>query len=32
MKQLHYRPGDVLFMAGALILAVAVGVLGRFGL
>ncbi len=32
MKQLHYRPGDVLFMAGALALAVSVGVLGHFGL
>ena len=32
MKQLHYRPGDVLFMAGALALAVAIGVLGHFGL
>ena len=32
MKQLHYRPGDVVFMLGALALAVSVGVLGRFGL
>ncbi len=32
MKQLHYRPGDVLFMLGALALAVSVGVLGHFGL
>lgn len=32
MKQLHYRPGDLVFMAGALALAVLVGVLGRFGL
>ena len=32
MKQLHYRPGDVLFMAGALALAVFIGVLGYWGL
>ncbi len=32
MKQLHYRSGDVLFMVGALVLAVAIGVLGHFGL
>ncbi len=32
MKQLHYRPGDVVFMLGALALAVAVGVLGHWGL
>ena len=32
MKQLHYRPGDVVFMLGALVLAVSIGVLGRFGL
>ena len=32
MKQLHYRPGDLLFMLGALALAVAIGVLGHFGL
>lgn len=32
MKQLRYRPGDILFMLGALALAVIVGVLGRFGL
>ena len=32
MKQLHYRTGDVLFMAGALALAVFIGVLGHWGL
>ena len=32
MKQLHYRPGDVVFMLGALAVAVGVGVLGHFGL
>jgi energy-coupling factor transport system permease protein len=32
MKQLHYRPGDVVFMLGALALAVGIGVLGCFGL
>ena len=32
MKQLHYRPGDVLFMLGASALAVSIGVLGHFGL
>ena len=32
MKQLHYRSSDVLFMVGALVLAVAIGVLGHFGL
>lgn len=32
MKQLHYRPGDILFMLGALALAVGIGVLGHFGL
>ena len=32
MKQLHYRPGDTLFTAGALVLAVFIGVLGHFGL
>ncbi len=32
MKQLHYRPGDVVFILGSLALAVAVGVLGHFGL
>ena len=32
MKQLHYRPGDLLFMLGSLILAVFIGVLGQFGL
>ena len=31
MKQLHYRPGDILFMLGALALAVGIGVLGHFG-
>ena len=32
MKQLHYRPGDIVFIACALALAVLIGVLGRFGL
>ena len=32
MKQLHWRPGDVLFMLGALAAAVAAGVLGCWGL
>ena len=32
MKQLHYKPGDILFMAGALVLAVFTGVLGHFSL
>ena len=32
MKQLHYRPGDAVFMAGALVLAVFIGILGHFGL
>ena len=32
MKQLRCRPGDIVFMAGALALAVLIGVLGRFGL
>ena len=32
MKQLHYRPGDVVFMLGALAVAVSIGVLGHFGL
>ena len=32
MKQLHYRPGDILFMLGALTLAILIGVLGHFGL
>ena len=32
MKQLHYRPGDVVFMLGALALAAGIGVLGCFGL
>ena len=32
MKQLHYRPGDVVFMLSALVLAVGIGVLGHFGL
>ena len=32
MKQLHCRPGDVLFMLGALALAVLIGVLGHWGL
>ena len=31
MKQLHYRSGDVLFMLGALALAVGIGVLGHWG-
>ena len=31
MKQLHYRPGDILFMLGVLALAVGIGVLGHFG-
>ena len=32
MKQLHYRPCDILFMLGALAVAVGIGVLGHFGL
>ena len=32
MKQLHYRPGDILFMLGTLALAVGIGVLGHWGL
>ena len=32
MKQLHYRPGDILFMLGALALAVFIGILGHWGL
>lgn len=32
MNNLHFRPADGLFMAVALIIAVAVGILGRFGL
>ena len=32
MKQLHWRPGDVLFMLGAVAAAVAAGVLGCWGL
>lgn len=32
MKQLHYRPGDILFMLGALALAVLTGILGYWGL
>lgn len=32
MNKLHFRPADGLFMAAALIIAVAVGILGRFGL
>lgn len=32
MNRLHFRPADGLFMAVALIIAVAVGILGRFGL
>ncbi len=32
MKQLHYRPGDLLFMLGVLALAVLTGVLGHWGL
>ena len=32
MKQLHWRPGDVLFMLGALAAAMAAGVLGCWGL
>ncbi len=32
MNQLHFKPVDGLFMAGALLLCVAVGVLGRMGL
>ena len=32
MKQLHYRPGDLLFMLGALALAVLIGILGHWGL
>ena len=31
MKQLHYRTGDILFMLGALALAIGIGVLGHFG-
>ena len=32
MKQLHYRSGDILFMLGALALAVGIGILGHLGL
>ena len=32
MKQLHYRPGDILFIVGALALTVFIGVLGHWGL
>ena len=32
MKQLRYRPGDIVFMLGALALAVGMGVLGHWGL
>ena len=32
MKQLHYRPSDIVFMLGALVLAILIGVLGHFGL
>ena len=32
MKQLRYRPGDVVFILGALALAVLTGVLGHWGL
>ena len=32
MKQLRYRPGDAVFMLGALALAILIGVLGHFGL
>jgi len=32
MNKLRFRPSDGLFMAAALILAVGVGFLGRFGL
>lgn len=32
MKQLHYKPGDIIFMLGTLALAVGVGVLGHWGL
>ena len=32
MKQLHYRPGDLVFIAGALALAALIGVLGHWGL
>ena len=31
MKQLHYRPDDIVFILGALALAVGIGVLGHFG-
>ena len=32
MKQLHYRPGDIVFMLGALAVTVFIGVLGHWGL
>ncbi|MFG6352976.1 MAG: energy-coupling factor transporter transmembrane protein EcfT, partial [Oscillospiraceae bacterium] len=32
MKQLHYRPGDICFMLGALLLAILIGILGHWGL
>ena len=32
MKQLHYRPGDLFFILGALALAVLIGVMGHWGL
>ncbi len=32
MNQLHFRPGDVMFIIGAVVLAVVIGVMGRFGL
>ena len=32
MKQLKFRPADLLFMVGAVLLAVAVGILGHWGL
>ena len=32
MKQLHYRPGDIFFILGALALAVLIGVMGHWGL
>lgn len=32
MRQLRYRPGDILFMLGAMALAVVIGVLGHWGL
>ena len=31
MKQLRYRPGDIVFILGALALAILIGVLGHFG-